>query len=101
MKTLVLAISLSIIPCIYANAQALNGPFVVKGYPSTVRVIFAQGQTIAGFTTNVEEEYLDRPEKFISDECDAGVVYIDLGKESGKAQFSMVISAKAANQSII
>lgn len=54
-----------------------------------VKRIFAESSTIAGFYA---AEGLT--------ECKWGIMYIDLSKEAGKAQFSIVLTAKTVNQTI-
>jgi len=56
----------------------------------TVKRIFSEGSHIAGFYSNE-----DLPE------CKWGIMYMDLSKESGKAIFALILSAKAANQKIV
>lgn len=56
----------------------------------TPNIIFAEGGNVAGFNT---KEGLSQ--------CLYQVMYIDLSNEAGKAQLSMVLSAKAAGQKIV
>lgn len=56
----------------------------------TVKRLFSEGDSIAGFYPN---ESLP--------ECKWGLMYIDLSKESGKAIFSMLLAAKATGQEIV
>ena len=51
---------------------------------------FAEGDSTGGFYT---QEDLS--------ECKWGLMYIDLSKESGKANFALVLTAKTANQPIV
>ena len=57
--------------------------------PFTVKQIFAEGNTTAGFYP-----YEPLPE------CKWNIMYLDLTKESGKASFSLLIAAKAASYTI-
>lgn len=57
--------------------------------PRTVKAIFSEGTASAGFSSN---------EGFSM--CTFGLMYLDLAKESGKAEFSMLLSAKATQQKI-
>jgi hypothetical protein len=56
----------------------------------TIKTIFAEGYGQAGFYTVGGLT-----------QCLYQVMYIDLNSESGKAQLSLAISAKAANQKIV
>ncbi len=56
----------------------------------TVKRVFSEGSHTGGFYPN---ESLP--------ECKWGLMYVDLSKESGKAIFSLLLSAKAASQSIV
>jgi len=56
----------------------------------TVKRVFSEGASTAGFFS---AEGIPQ--------CLYGIMYIDLSKDSGKAQFSMLLSAKAANQKVV
>ncbi|MDX1303029.1 hypothetical protein [Photobacterium sp.] len=58
--------------------------------PKTVKRVFSEGTTSAGFYTN----------EGIS-QCKWGIMYMDLSTESGKAQFSQVLTAKTAGFKVI
>ena len=56
----------------------------------TVLRILSENQTTAGFYT---KEGLTQ--------CKWGIMFIDLSSEAGRAQFSMILTAKVAGQKII
>ena len=76
---------ISLLLCLssFTLADQLYGPYTVKR-------IFSEGTHTGGFYPN---EALP--------ECKWSLMYIDLSKESGKAIFSMLLAAKAANQKIV
>lgn len=80
MRTLIFISLLVIASC--TQAEQLFRPF-------TVKQVFAEGVTGAGFYPN---EALS--------ECQYGLMYISLANDGGKAIFSLVIAAKAAGQTI-
>ncbi|WP_143247566.1 hypothetical protein [Agaribacterium haliotis] len=82
MKKLLLAVGLFVY-CGAATADSLGRVVHIKR-------IFSEGSTTAGF-------YI----KESLPECLWGLMYIDLSKESGKAIFSLVLTAKTADQSIV
>lgn len=55
-----------------------------------VKRIFSEGESRAGFYT---QEALP--------ECKWGLMYISLSNESGKAMFSLILTAKATNASLV
>ena len=78
----ILAIMLSIYSAV-TFADSLNEP-------RTVKRIFSEGIASAGFVSNEGMT-----------QCLYGIMYLDLSKESGKAQFSMLLTAKASGQKVV
>ena len=56
----------------------------------TVHRVFSEGDSTAGFYSN---------EGF--PQCKYGIMYLSLSTESGKAQFSMLLMAKAASKKVV
>lgn len=77
---------LAIILCISSAAVFADS----LSEPRTVKRVFSEGIASAGFMST---------EGF--SQCLYGIMYLDLGKDSGKAQFSMLLSAKASGQKIV
>lgn len=66
----------------YCMAERLTGPIKISR-------VFSEGTSTGGFYS--EEGF---------PQCKWGVMYIDLGNETGKAQFSILLAAKVSNSSI-
>ena len=75
---------------IFSIAISVNAYSVGLGRVVHIDKVFAEGATTAGFYT---KESLP--------ECLWGIMYISLANESGKAIFSIVLSAKAAGQTVV
>lgn len=69
------------------SSLQLHADQLLKSF--TVKQIFSEGVSAAGFYTN---EPLP--------ECRYGIMYMNLANESGKAMFALVLSAKAAGQTV-
>ncbi len=82
MKLSALKVLLCVTPiCVFAD-QTLE--------TKSIGQVFSEGSSTAGFYT---VEGLPQ--------CKYQIMYIDLSDEAGKAQFSMVLSAKAAGQKVV